>query len=564
MDRNVYQVFKVDYVTNDNPSAYYQAGFKNIKSLYFNNTSTPTSCFPIQPHQSSVTAPMCQITNIPISFSNIKWSTFGESPAYCFGTITTYEYSLPVGWSIGSNVSTGTNWIPGGNSVTITSDASNGDNADIQVRASNNCGTGLINGQTPAFIHISRPLPTFTISPSSLQIQCTSTPTQTFTINTTGTISCPLSFRWDLGANNHWKLNGDPAPATFTTTANSVTLTSASSNTLPSAVKVTPVLNGADQPQLTSALSWTEPNYAILGGSNICTGTSQPFYVYNTTAGSSYSWGSVTTEPNYGASVVQINSPYSNQTTLTKLGDGVVTLSAHVTNVCQQVKDVSRTNVRVGGYSESSSILSGYMLAYPPCQTQGCTPAPVSSSITTGGPYGTIVYGGAAYLKCQNDLQLYNNDLVGGTWSLVSGSVYSWNSGIATHLTFYPSGTGMLKFRLTKNNSCGNQYYDFYFYPSQYYYSQYSIYNINPNPATNTLNVMVDEDKLAQEEVPKSSNQDIKAITIVDKMGTVIRKQEFAKNTRKTNLNISSLKPGMYILQVFNGKDYIPLKFIKE
>ena len=96
-------------------------------------------------------------------------------------------------------------------------------------------------------------------------------------------------------------------------------------------------------------------------------------------------------QPNYGATVVQINSPYSNQTTLTKLGDGVITLDARVMNACQQVTDVMRT-VGVGGYSQSSSTLSGYMLAYPPCQTQGCTPSPVSSPITTGGPYGTTTY----------------------------------------------------------------------------------------------------------------------------------------------------------------------------
>ena len=227
-DKNITQVFKIDYATSDNPDAHYYPSFKKIKSLHFNNTSSPTSCFPIQPNQLSVNPPLCEIMNIPVTFENIKWSTSGEDPAYCFGEITTYEYLLPVGWSIGSYVSTGSNWIPGDNSVIITTDASNGDNGDIQIRAANNCATGLSNGQTPAYIHITRPEPTFTISPSSLQIHCTSTPTQTFAVNTTGTIVCPMSYKWDLGANNHWKLNGNPSAATFTTSTNSITLTSAS------------------------------------------------------------------------------------------------------------------------------------------------------------------------------------------------------------------------------------------------------------------------------------------------------------------------------------------------
>jgi hypothetical protein len=555
-DANQKQIFKINYTDGSS----YSAEFKRIKSLFYS-----TACSQIQAPL-TVTAPLCEISNIPISFSAVKWGTSFETPELCFGSISTYEYQLPVGWSIGSNVSTGSNWIPGGTNVTVTSDASTGNGDYIQVRPKTSCGAGLSNNQTPAAIHILRPEPTFTISPSFLQIQCTSTPTQTFSVNTTGAITCPISYNWDLGTGNHWLLNGTSAPATFTTATNSIILTSQSYNTLPSAVKVTPVLNGINQPQLTSPVSWTQPNYGLIGGSNICTGTSQPFYVYNTTGGSSYAWGSVTTEPNYGASVIQINSPYSNQTTLTKIGDGVVQLSVQVTNVCQQINVLKRDNVRVGGYSETSGTLSGYMLAYPPCNTEGCTPSAVSSSITTGGPNGTVVYGGATYMGCQNDLQLYNTELEGGTWSLISGSVVNWWSNIGTHLSFIPGGPAgsTIKFRLTKNNSCGNQYYDFYFSPTYYSYSQYSLYTISPNPATSTLSVAVDEEKLSQDKIIKSNSQDIKEISILDKMGTLIRKQAFGKNIRKANLSISNLKAGVYILKIFNGKDFTSLKFIKE
>ncbi len=329
-DANQKQTFTINYTDG----SHYDFVFKKIKSLFYSSTGCTQIQAPL-----TITMPLCVISTIPISFTAVKWYTAFETPELCFGSISTYEYLLPANWSIGTTVSNGSSWIPGGGaSVSITSDASTGNGAYIQVRPTTACGAGLSNNQAPAFIHILRPNPVFTISPSSFQIQCTSTPTQTFAVNTTGTITCPLSYKWDLGANNHWLLNGSPAAATFTTTGNSITLSAQSATILPSSVKVTPVLNGTDQPQLTSAVSYTVPNYGIFGGGNICTGTSQPFYVYNATAGSSYAWGSITTEPNYGASVVQINSPNSNQTTLTKIGDGVVTLSVHVTNVCQQVK----------------------------------------------------------------------------------------------------------------------------------------------------------------------------------------------------------------------------------
>jgi hypothetical protein len=142
--------------------------------------------------------------------------------------------------------------------------------------------------------------------------------------------------------------------------------------------------------------------------------------------------------------------------------------------------------------------------------------------------------------------------------------VINWWSSIGTHLSFYPGGPAgsLIKFRLTKNNSCGNRYYDFY--PTQYYYSSYSIYNISPNPASSMLTIMIDEEKLSRNKIAKSSSQEIKEISILDKMGVLIRKQAFGKNIRRANLNISNLKPDVYFIKIFNGKDYTSLKFIKE
>ncbi len=167
-DVNIKQAFRVKYKTDSNPDGNYDIEFKKIKSLYYTN-SLSTSCPNIQPNQTIITADLCKIVNTTISFNNVKWSTYGENPAYCFGAITEYEYQLPAGWSIGMNTSTGSNWIAGSNSVTVTSDETSGNGEYIKIRPANNCVSGLTNGYTPAQIYITRPSPPLNISgPSQL------------------------------------------------------------------------------------------------------------------------------------------------------------------------------------------------------------------------------------------------------------------------------------------------------------------------------------------------------------------------------------------------------------
>jgi hypothetical protein len=170
-DANQKQIFRIFHP--DNTSTAFE--FKKIKSLFY---SMPCALIP---NQATITAPRCQIINIPINVANAQWGTNFESPQLCFGSITTYEYQLPVNWSIGANVSTGSNWIAGSNSVTVTSDLSNGVNGVIKVRPSNNCGAGLANNQDPAQIPILRPAPTLSITSSTIQL-CGSQ-SGTYTVN---------------------------------------------------------------------------------------------------------------------------------------------------------------------------------------------------------------------------------------------------------------------------------------------------------------------------------------------------------------------------------------------
>ena len=563
-DENIKQEFKIDYTPAGGSSISYIPSFKYIKSLSHDNPiGAPNSpCEPFRANQTSITVPLCQLIDAPISITQAKWSTFGEGQDFCWGSITTYEYQLPAGWSIGSSVSNGSNWIAGGTNVTVRSDANTG--GVIRVRPVNSCDASLLKNSTQVTIAISRPGPTFTLSPASVQIECGVSKTQTYTVTMSGNTSCPVTYTWNLGDNNGWLYNGLPAPITPFTAPASITLTSLATNPRYSDVSVTPSVNGVGQSSLTSVTSFKIPNMGLIGGSNsICSGTSPTFSLYNAPPNVSYYWGTTTILPNYGATVVSVNSPYSNATTLTKINSGVVNLTASVTDACNQTYYVTRQNILVGGYT-NTELLSGYTLAYPPCYTQGCSPSPVSNSISSSGPYGTTVYSGSAYTNCTNYLYLYNSGVSSGTWSLNAGSVASWSSTNGNNLQFYPNGgTGdYVQFRLTVNASCGTVYYDVNFYPVPYNYYRYI--RIFPNPVTTELMVMIDEKLVHKMKADKAAEQEIREIMIMDKMGRVRYQQVAGKGTRLARINTSMLTPGYYVLRVFDGNTWQNLPFVKQ
>lgn len=411
-------------------------------------------------------------------------------------------------------------------------------------------------------VPVSRYLPTFSLSPTSVEIECGISKSYTFTASMAGSTSCPVTYEWYLGPNNGWLYNGLAAPTTTFTGPSSITLTSLPTNYNYSTVTVTPGVDGIPQTSLSATTRFKPVTLGIIGGSNsICNGTSSPFYLYNAPPNVSTYWGTTTVLPNYGATVVYVNNPYSSSTTLTKINSGVVNLTVSVRDGCNQSYSVTRSNILVGGYT-STELLSGYMLAYPPCHTPLCTPSPVSNPINGSGPYGTTIYTGTAYTNCTNTLYLYNSGVSGGTWSLTAGTVASWSSTSGNNLQFYPASRDYVQFTLTVNTTCGMVSYNIGFYPTEYYYSGY--YMIAPNPVNSELTVSVDEAQLQKMKVAKSSEQDIREVAVMDKMGQAKSRHTAGEGTRQMRINVSGLLTGYYVLRIFNGKDWKSLPFIKQ
>lgn len=412
------------------------------------------------------------------------------------------------------------------------------------------------------------PAASFSLSPTSVAITCGTSVTQTFTVTNDNNTPGVTSYLWNLGSTGSaWLYNGSPAPTTPFVAPSSITLTSLAVAPNFGDINVTPSLNGIAQPMLSAHTTFVAPNFGLVGGSStICTGTSSPFYIMGTIpSNSSIFWGTTTSLPNYGATVVSVDNQYSSSTTLTKINSGVINLTVSVTDGCNQTYSRTRENIRVGGYANTDT-LSGYTLAYPPCYTQGCTPSAVSNPINTQGPVGTKVYSGTSYANTENHLYLYNSELSGGTWSLVSGSPWYWSSTDGNNLTVYPGDSNPIQFRLTANNSCGSLYYDFTFYPYSGYRMVSNIggYKIFPNPAHGNITVTVDEGKLRNHRILKSIMQDIMQVIILDKMGLVQYKQVNSKGIKQMNINVSNFKTGFYLIRIYNGKEWSVLPFSKQ
>jgi hypothetical protein len=78
------------------------------------------------------------------------------------------------------------------------------------------------------------------------------------------------------------------------------------------------------------------------------------------------------------------------------------------------------------------------------------------------------------------------------------------------------------------------------------------------------LTIAVDEPKLAAQKLKKSADQDIREIVIANKMGMQLKKRTAVKGTRTLTIDVSDLRPDIYVVRIFNGKNYQSLQFIKK
>ncbi len=380
------------------------------------------------------------------------------------------------------------------------------------------------------------PTPTFTISPASLSIPCGSAITQAFTVNNVYNSPGTLSYDWNLGsASNGWIYNGNPAPQTFSTTANSINLTSSTTAASISNVAVTVKLNNANYATLTSNITVTAPanNYSIaLPASRCSTGV---FSVTNLPAGATVSWQATP------ANIVTFSNSGVGNPVSFSAGDGYCTVNAVVSiNQCQV--QLSAGNSYYGKYpttathkvSSGNNVVSSSLNYVPPSQI-------ITFELNNIG----AIPGGYSIQK------VYGNSPIN-----VFGNTATFSLG--NYSQTYPAN-GTITLVTTVNTTCGNVTQAYNFTSQGQCGSCGSLFTISPNPANDVLNI----DETANNGVAVKTST-IEAIKITDKMGSIVYSNKgISKNAgSKITIPISQLKSDVYTLSIFNGIEWKAYKIM--
>jgi len=527
-DVNSKQVITVGYNSGNNTFAF---EYKNVKSLFFANS---ISCVLIQPKFSSdnspatsFNAPLCQAKSFSITFAKQKWHTQFEYPIYCFGTISDYEYLLPAGWKLGTNTSNGSAWIQGTNTVTITSDLSTGHNSAIYIRAKNTCGTNLANGQNPTQILINRSAANLTMSAFPGSISCGSTSPVTFTLNNTSSLSGITGYVWNLGSNNGWFFNGLPAPPTINTNSstNSITLTPGCGVglTVPSAdITVSNSGNNCNINVTAATFAISAPALNILGNQALCSGT-ENYSLTGLPCNATNLWS---VEPASG--IVSLNPNTGPNTSLTRIADGNVTLTANVT-ACGSVYPVTLP-IHVGPYSSSDFNLnvsggSGSVSGYLPWCLNKSYGFSITSSTT-----GAV---GSNYV-----------------WTIPQGFTQGYTSNylcvVNSPSTPYPP-TGTMNVSFTE--SCGTTINKSMFvaYSPSFCTTTNPCYIVGPNPATTYVNINVASSCIGSTYIKK-----VELVQVSTGLSVYYQDYSYG-NVTSTTVYMYSYQTGTYILRVYDG-----------
>jgi hypothetical protein len=259
--------------------------------------------------------------------------------------------------------------------------------------------------------------------------------------------------------------------------------------------------------------------YYIQGQGLFCI-TSGNYFIPGLQRGATITWSATP------AGIVNINSPNSLQTTLTKVTVGFVTLTATISNACVANPTViSKSNIIVG------------------------SPKPGPISWTWNAP--------------PNRVMLYVDDVPGATsyqWYL-DGVLKATTTASYYHLP------------MNGNVSCGNFYYFGVKAVNSCGISSESYvgatmppcgfrYTISPNPSSD--NITIESNQESEAKFGEKTSSEIQQIEIIDKMGAIRKIQKFSKGVIRVNVTVSALPTDVYTLRIFDGKTWHSTKIVVQ
>lgn len=188
--------------------------------------------------------------------------------------------------------------------------------------------------------------PTFNISPSSVTLACSDTSAKTFSVTNVYNTAGTKTYKWKVGSS--WLYNGSPAPNLITSNSSSITLTP---NTYPlSNVEVATILDNTQLPYSTSTINLIPlpGNRDIIGDFVVC--SSEVLSINSLNSGENVTWTSSNT------SIASISTS-NNQGTVSAIGNGVITVTATISDNCGQ-QIVLTKSVTIGNPPSGLSIRS--------------------------------------------------------------------------------------------------------------------------------------------------------------------------------------------------------------
>ena len=369
------------------------------------------------------------------------------------------------------------------------------------------------------------PQPTFTLSPSTVNIPCGSISPVIFTV--TNVYNTPdVTYSWSYPG---WTL--------VNSTATTRTLQPNLASTLPSNVVVTPSVSGVLQTSKSATVSRATftSNAAISGANSLC--TSANYTISGLQSGESVQWSISNT------SVATLSNSTGTSVTVNKVSNGTVTLTATITNSCGQTTGIPKTiNVGAPTFSGSSYISGLSSVGF----NQN-----VTYSLVGGLPAGTTS------TEWSIDAPINDNGGNPCNWELLSQ-----NSTSATFKSGCIATTAVI--RLKANNSCG--------YSLKYLYVTVSetipcdptfTINVFPNPSTDGMiyGDLVYPPNPCDASMSKESNY--LGISVYDMFGNLVYNQEVLQS--EFNISTEKFKKGNYILNISfpNGKTQREILIVK-
>ena len=281
--------------------------------------------------------------------------------------------------------------------------------------------------------------------------------------------------------------------------------------------------------------------FSIIGDNAVCT-TSPPYTVPNLPTGSSVQWSVLP------AGLVTVNTPIATQTTLTKISDGLFTLTATITSNC-------------GTFAPVKLIMAG---------------VPTSSGYALTGSNFICPVTGLTLIAKANNIAIDQNLLFQYSW--FPSSVTIWGAGTNTGGTnnstrlYFPNPGNATGFNMVvrAGNQCGlmsgiigPKNYIRQSNPPFCYSSSGSLaaFTVSPNPAGNNITIASTE----MADYVAKGGAFIKAIKIVDALGTIKFTRRYFALQKQQQVTVNNLPVGKYQVAILTdaGWQNVPLLIVR-